>query len=69
MINPAYVEAMVKQALAEDVGAGDVTASLIPAGTQASARVISRDAGVLCGAAFVDEVFAQLDPMVFIHWD
>ena len=69
MINPAYVEAMVKQALAEDVGSGDVTASLIPAGTQASARVISRDAGVLCGAAFVDEVFAQLDPMVVIHWD
>ncbi len=69
MINPAYVEAMVKQALAEDVGSGDVTASLIPAGTQASARVISRDAGVLCGAAFVDEVFARLDPMVVIHWD
>ena len=34
MINPAYVEAMVKQALAEDVGAGDVTANLIPAGTR-----------------------------------
>ena len=68
MINPAYVEAMVKQALAEDVGSGDVTASLIPAGTQASARVISRDAGVLCGAAFVDEVFVQLDSALVVDW-
>ena len=68
MINPAYVEAMVKQALAEDVGAGDVTANLIPAGTQASARVISRDAGVMCGAAFVDEVFVQLDPTLVVDW-
>lgn len=68
MINPAYVEAMVKQALAEDVGAGDVTANLIPAGTKASARVISRDAGVMCGAAFVDEVFVQLDPTLVVDW-
>ena len=68
MINPAYVEAMVKQALAEDVGSGDVTANLIPAGTHASARVISRDAGVMCGAAFVDEVFVQLDPTLVVDW-
>ncbi|MEK9806819.1 MAG: carboxylating nicotinate-nucleotide diphosphorylase [Halieaceae bacterium] len=68
MINPAYVEAMVRQALAEDVGSGDVTANLIPAGTHASARVISRDAGVLCGVAFVDEVFNQLDPALVPHW-
>ena len=68
MINPAYVEAMVRQALAEDVGSGDVTANLIPAGTHASARVISRDAGVLCGTAFVNEVFTQLDPTLFPHW-
>lgn len=68
MINPAYVEAMVRQALAEDVGSGDVTANLIPVGTHASARVISRDAGVLCGIAFVDEVFNQLDPSLVPHW-
>lgn len=68
MINPAYVEAMVRQALAEDVGSGDVTANLIPVGTHASARVISRDAGVLCGIAFVDEVFNQLDPVLVPHW-
>lgn len=68
MINPAYVEAMVRQALAEDVGSGDVTANLIPVGTHASARVISRDAGVLCGVAFVDEVFNQLDPALVPHW-
>ena len=68
MINPAYVEAMVRQALAEDVGSGDVTANLIPAGTHASARVISRDAGVLCGTAFVNEVFTQLDPALVPHW-
>ena len=62
------VQANVRAALAEDIGSGDITAALIPATSRASARVITREVGVLCGTAWVDEVFAQLDPAVTIEW-
>ena len=58
----------VTQALTEDVGSGDLTAALIPEQTQAQARVISRQAAVLCGRAWFDEVYKQLDPNVVIQW-
>ncbi|MDX1537723.1 carboxylating nicotinate-nucleotide diphosphorylase [Arsukibacterium sp.] len=68
----------VRAALAEDLGFlpladGDITASLIPASQQASATIISREACVICGTAWVDEVFAQLnqlsvDGQVSISW-
>lgn len=63
----------VKNALEEDLGGNvsvefDVTAMLIAADTQAHARVITRDAGVFCGQAWVNEVFLQLDPTVVITW-
>ena len=65
---PQIVQANVSAALAEDVGDGDITAALIAADSQASARVITREDGVLCGQAWVDEVFAQLDAAVKIKW-
>ena len=68
MINPAYVEAMVALALREDIGTGDVTASLIAEDTQATARVISREAGILCGVDFVNAVFAELDSTLQVVW-
>jgi nicotinate-nucleotide pyrophosphorylase (carboxylating) len=58
----------VALALAEDVGAGDLTAALIPEDTRAEADVISRETAVLCGAAWFDAVFRQLDPRVTIDW-
>lgn len=54
--------------LAEDVGAGDLTALIIPAETQAQATVITRQAMVLCGRAWFDAVFAQLDARVQVEW-
>ena len=66
--DPAVVERNVSAALAEDVGSGDITAALIAPGTEATARVITREDGVLCGQAWVDAVFAQLDPGVSIAW-
>ncbi len=62
------VQANVRAALAEDIGSGDITAALIPAANRATARIITREDGVLCGTAWVDEVFAQLDPAVTIAW-
>lgn len=58
----------VADALAEDIGDGDITAALVPAERVAHARVISREHGVICGRAWVDEVFRQLDPAVAVTW-
>jgi nicotinate-nucleotide pyrophosphorylase (carboxylating) len=58
----------VRQALAEDLGGGDVTAALVPAGSQAHAEVVVRESAVLCGRAWFDEVFRQLDPAIVIDW-
>lgn len=54
--------------LAEDVGPGDITAQLIPDKQITWARVITREAAVLCGVAWVDEVFRRLDARVALHW-
>ncbi len=58
----------VRIALEEDIGSGDITAQLIGAETQAHARIISRDAAVIAGQAWVDEVFRQVDPSVEVTW-
>ncbi len=58
----------VAVALKEDIGDGDITAALIPQSQQASARVITREDCVICGTAWVNEVFQQLDPDVRIEW-
>lgn len=58
----------VTQALAEDLGAGDISASLIDANTRASARVITREHGIFCGAAWVNETLRQISPDLEIRW-
>lgn len=58
----------VRAALAEDIGSGDLTAALIPVDAMAEAYVISREAAVICGRPWVDEVFQQLDSRVEIEW-
>ena len=65
---PTDIEAVVRSALAEDIGSGDITAGLVPAKKKVTARIISREGGVLCGAPWVTEVFSQLDDSIVIHW-
>jgi len=65
---PDDVAENVRRALAEDVGAGDLTAGLVSPQAQAEARVITREDAVLCGTAWFDEVFHQLDDSVRIDW-
>lgn len=55
-------------ALAEDVGSGDLTASLLPAAKSASARIISREDAILCGMAWFEACFHKLDPQIAIRW-
>lgn len=54
--------------LAEDVGSGDMTAQLIPENQWATAKVITREACVLCGTAWVEEVFRQLNERITLRW-
>jgi len=63
------IEKAVAVALAEDVGAGDLTAGLLPLHGDARARVITREPGVLCGEPWFAAVFRQLDPAVRIAWE
>jgi nicotinate-nucleotide pyrophosphorylase (carboxylating) len=62
------IPACVARALKEDVGSGDVTAMLIPEQQKSKAEVICRENAVICGCAWVEEVFKQLDPSTIIHW-
>ena len=62
------ITANVQTALREDLGSGDITAQLIAAERTASARIITREAATICGTAWVDEVFRQLDPNVSVNW-
>ncbi|MFW5450122.1 MAG: carboxylating nicotinate-nucleotide diphosphorylase [Methylophagaceae bacterium] len=57
----------VTQALKEDIGTGDLTASLIPE-TMTTATIISREKATLSGILWVNEVFAQLSSTTQIHW-
>jgi nicotinate-nucleotide pyrophosphorylase (carboxylating) len=65
---PTDIKKIVRQALAEDIGTGDLTAKLIPGSKQANAHVITRDDAILCGTAWFDEVFRQLDSTITIEW-
>ncbi len=63
------IEETVRRALTEDVGAGDLTAALIPAETQAEAQVVTREQAILCGTAWFDEVFRQVDNRIRVSWN
>ena len=68
MISAQYVSDQTARALQEDVATGDITARLIEEDAQASARIITREDGVLCGKAFVNETFQQVDSSCQLTW-
>ncbi len=61
-------EANILASLLEDVGSGDLTGKLVPADKRVQARVIVREAAVLCGAPWFESVMACLDPSIEIEW-
>ncbi|MYF71295.1 MAG: carboxylating nicotinate-nucleotide diphosphorylase [Proteobacteria bacterium] len=67
-ISAEAISQAVAQALREDAGAGDLTADLIPSGATGHARVSARESCILCGTAWFDEVFRQLDTDVAVRW-
>ena len=62
------IQQAVRLALSEDVGTGDVSAALVAADTMGQARIVSREPAVLCGTAWVNEVFLQVNPAVSLQW-
>lgn len=58
----------VREALAEDVGQGDLTAALIPHDSEAKASIIVRERAIVCGTAWAEECFRQLDAAIELSW-
>jgi len=54
--------------LAEDIGAGDLTALIISNSREASATVVTREGMICCGQAWFNAVFEQLDANVKVTW-
>jgi nicotinate-nucleotide pyrophosphorylase (carboxylating) len=65
---PKDLVQQVQTALREDVGGGDVTAQLVPADQRARGQLVTREDAVICGCAWVDETFRQLDPGIRLNW-
>ncbi len=64
----ADIQKLVADALREDIGSGDLTADVIDADCIATAQLMCRQGAMLCGVAWVNEVFAQVDETLDIHW-
>jgi nicotinate-nucleotide pyrophosphorylase (carboxylating) len=64
---PTDIHDDVRHALAEDIGSGDLSAQLVP-DAAAHADLVTREDAVLCGTAWADEVFRQLDARVRVTW-
>lgn len=63
----ADIDAIIRLALAEDVGRGDLTTeATVSPGTTAQAEILQKSPGVVCGLPVVEAVFRHLDPRVQI---
>lgn len=66
-LSPAVIADVVARALAEDVGAGDLTTlAAVPAAARAEAHVVFREPGVLCGLPILRAVFAAVEPALVV---
>jgi nicotinate-nucleotide pyrophosphorylase (carboxylating) len=66
---PTDIATVVTAALAEDLGTGDVTASLIDPAARVTAHVVAREPATLCGCAWFDETFRQIDQTIAVTWN
>jgi len=67
-IDSVDIQHQVALALKEDIGDGDVTANLLAAEQSSTAKVITREPGVLCGSQWFDQCFLQIDKTIKINW-
>jgi len=63
MLNPIAVDELVRRALWEDVGPGDITtAATVPQDRSCTAVIIAKEAGILCGQQVAEATFKAMDP-------
>ncbi|MBP8290305.1 MAG: carboxylating nicotinate-nucleotide diphosphorylase [Chromatiaceae bacterium] len=67
-LDPGLIAEQVRAALVEDLGDGDRTARLLPADQASRVELITRQEAVICGRAWFDETFRQLDGRVVSDW-
>ena len=67
-VTQASLKPAVDAAIAEDLGTGDLTAQLIPEQAQATATVICREAAVIAGIPWAEQVFKTIDPGLHLNW-
>ena len=67
-LDPRIITEQVRAALVEDLGDGDCTARLLPADQASRVELITRQEAVICGRAWFDETFRQLDGRVVSDW-
>lgn len=68
MLDTNIIDEDVRRFLAEDVGQGDLTALVIPEEKLAKATIVTREATLVCGQAWVNAVFKKLDADIVIDW-
>ncbi len=68
IIGKEYVYQLIGRALEEDIGPGDITAALVDQDSSATATIISREPGIVCGIDFVNATLLTLDPRAKISW-
>src|SRR6202044_839321 len=67
-MNQQTIDQQVAVSLQEDIGSGDINAALIDAKQCARARIISREPAIVCGTAWAQSVYRQIDPQVKLQW-
>ena len=63
-----YINEDVRLALAEDIGADDISAMLIDESEQLIMKLLVREDAVLCGIAWFDAAFTQCDSKIRLEW-
>ena len=58
----------VKSCIEEDVKTGDLTANLIPETAIIDGKIIARESGIICGLAWAQEAFRQIDDKIKVEW-
>lgn len=69
-LNPTLYDEVLRRALEEDIGFGDVTTlATVEADQKTQGRLIAKEEGVICGTAVAGRIFFLLDPSVRLCWE
>lgn len=64
----SVIDKNVRDALAEDIGSGDIHRKLIPNSHTCEVEVVARQPAVLCGSPWGSKVLEAVDPNIDVNW-